>query len=200
MQAFCHERVSTHSRLKAAGTPHTIARTIAVVSTHSRPKAAGSRIRPSEPAARVSTHSRPKAAGWPTASSSPTNTSFNTQPPEGGWEADRSDWHPPYVSTHSRPKAAGARRFNGGLFLLVSTHSRPKAAGAISMIAHTDRQFQHTAARRRLGLQSTKTSPRRGFNTQPPEGGWSIATFAATCPFCFNTQPPEGGWIGGSSD
>ena len=178
MQAFCHERVSTHSRLKAAGTPHTIARTIAVVSTHSRPKAAGSRIRPSEPAARVSTHSRPKAAGWPTASSSPTNTSFNTQPPEGGWEADRSDWHPPYVSTHSRPKAAGA----------------------ISMIAHTDRQFQHTAARRRLGLQSTKTSPRRGFNTQPPEGGWSIATFAATCPFCFNTQPPEGGWIGGSSD
>ena len=37
------------------------------------------------------------------------------------------------------------------------------------------------------------------FNTQPPEGGWSIATFAATCPFCFNTQPPEGGWRVSSS-
>ena len=56
----------------------------------------------------------------------------------------------------------------------------------------------------------------RGFNTQPPEGGWvtingkaivpTVSTHSrlkaagqtrspakAVCP-CFNTQPPEGGW------
>ena len=58
--------------------------------------------------------------------------SFNTQPPEGGW------LFPPFsialitdVSTHSRPKAAGSllirKVFKNG----VSTHSRPKAAGSI---------------------------------------------------------------------
>ena len=38
-----------------------------------------------------------------------------------------------------------------------------------------DRLFQHTAARRRLGL-TTDLPTRR--------------------PICFNTQPPEGGWEG----
>ena len=33
------------------------------------------------------------------------------------------------------------------------------------------------------------------FNTQPPEGGWSVKKADAGA-FCrFNTQPPEGGWI-----
>ena len=33
------------------------------------------------------------------------------------------------------------------------------------------------------------------FNTQPPEGGWSVQT-VWLCPVRgFNTQPPEGGWL-----
>ena len=32
---------------------------------------------------------------------------FNTQPPEGGWLAERVADLPLTVSTHSRPKAAG---------------------------------------------------------------------------------------------
>ena len=33
---------------------------------------------------------------------------------------------------------------------MVSTHSRPKAAGSHHTLPHTKREFQHTAARRRL--------------------------------------------------
>ena len=32
--------------------------------------------------------------------------------------------------------------------------------------------FQHTAARRRLGPDPLIKTTARGFNTQPPEGGW----------------------------
>ena len=35
-------------------------------------------------------------------------------------------------------------------------------------------KFQHTAARRRLDIQQTSCSLTTGFNTQPPEGGWSV--------------------------
>ena len=34
------------------------------------------------------------------------------------------------------------------------------------------------------------------FNTQPPEGGWPNRMAAAYPYVCFNTQPPEGGWKG----
>ena len=33
-------------------------------------------------------------------------------------------------------------------------------------------RFQHTAARRRLGYLCRSCLPKYGFNTQPPEGGW----------------------------
>ena len=37
-------------------------------------------------------------------------------------------------------------------------------------------QFQHTAARRRLdGLGGGNGSGKKGFNTQPPEGGWLVS-------------------------
>ena len=78
--------------------------------------------------------------------------------------------------------------------------------------------FQHTAARRRLGSTtfnlpdlrgvSTHSRPKaagrtagRGsavrlcFNTQPPEGGWSLFKPMPCVSLGFNTQPPEGGWV-----
>ena len=58
-----------------------------------------------------------------------------------------------FVSTHSRPKAAGVGNILSIQLIIVSTHSRPKAAG------------QQTR-------QATRYS--RGFNTQPPEGGWLL--------------------------
>ena len=99
------------------------------------------------------------------------------------------------VSTHSRPKAAGTMDGYAACEGDVSTHSRPKAAG------------------RYLENQRQK---RNGFNTQPPEGGWTTTRqsllasnkFQHTAArrrldqqlpadrrdYGFNTQPPEGGW------
>ena len=55
--------------------------------------------------------------------------SFNTQPPEGGWESLFNKCRLTLVSTHSRPKAAGGASVVIVENYHVSTHSRPKAAG-----------------------------------------------------------------------
>ena len=104
-------------------------------------------------------------------------TSFNTQPPEGGWYAHFVYGHASLVvSTHSRPKAAGSRRHRQLQRQPVSTHSRPKAAGRCNALPKAQQQ---------------------GFNTQPPEGGWKVTGLAAQDIPRFNTQPPEGGWTHG---
>ena len=100
----------------------------------------------------------------------------------------------------------------------VSTHSRPKAADMLANELHHVGLFQHTAARRRLGLQTALILYAVGFNTQPPEGGWTneplysdrlflfqhtaarrrlvTPTDSMSKNCCFNTQPPEGGCFG----
>ena len=101
-------KVSTHSRLKAAGSKGCERNgEFTLVSTHSRLKAAGRLFAAALVRHIVSTHSRLKAAGTGTVRQMNDPGSFNTQPPEGGW-------HLPYlfaqswsVSTHSRLKAAG---------------------------------------------------------------------------------------------
>ena len=65
----------------------------------------------------------------------PLPSCFNTQPPEGGW---------------------GFCAIVIDSFLLVSTHSRPKAAGAFRQNDYQAILFQHTAARRRLGIDGDK--------------------------------------------
>ena len=145
------------------------------VSTHSRPKAAGVTFLPVAIPETVSTHSRPKAAGLVMGNAKPLLESFNTQPPEGGWlqemsvdlsaelfqhtaarrrlvENSHKNITYALVSTHSRPKAAGIPPARKPTFPKVSTHSRPKAAGAAGGQLGIPIEFQHTAARRRLGL------------------------------------------------
>ena len=57
------------------------------VSTHSRPKAAGWTTKP-PPSARPSFNTQPPEGGWAAAAwTCVNNCSFNTQPPEGGWKA-----------------------------------------------------------------------------------------------------------------
>ena len=85
--------------------------------------------------------------------------------------------YPAIVSTHSRPKAAGLRNVFSISTLIVSTHSRPKAAGLIQeFFLLISKKFQHTAARRRLGVSMRPFRGRICFNTQPPEGGWARCT------------------------
>ena len=77
------------------------------------------------------------------------------------------------VSTLSRPKAAGQAVAKYRAQCNVSTLSRPKAAGlglAVNTIGSAV-MFQHSAARRRLGLYTPRLAHPSSFNTQPPEGG-----------------------------
>ena len=122
--------------------------------------------------AQVSTHSRPKAAGHDLFA---LLVKF-------------------LVSTHSRPKAAGGHCGAGCVFGCVSTHSRPKAAGLDIAVLNGQRQFQLTAARRRLALPPKKAWTMSCFNSQPPEGGWGLYRRAGAGYLGFNSQPPEGGW------
>ena len=122
-------KVSTHSRLKAAGRnarmdaagwhgfntqppkggwpPERAVTHTAGVSTHSRLKAAGFGKLAVDRYVVVSTHSRLKAAGTTTGAMCAMPTGFNTQPPKGGWGRRRYAARPGRVSTHSRLKAAG---------------------------------------------------------------------------------------------
>ena len=188
--------VSTHSRPKAAGGIEDKYEALDLVSTHSRPKAAGVSSDEKRLSDSVSTHSRPKAAGTLARPCRFKRSCFNTQPPEGGWmpicsamsSINRFNTQPPeggwllQVQLHSFTKrfqhTAARRRLvhffkrfrNGFLFqhtaarrrlasfglcftvqTTVSTHSRPKAAGCFKC------NYIHS---------------RKGFNTQPPEGGW----------------------------
>ena len=189
------------------------------VSTHSRPKAAGHYQAVILPMYVVSTHSRPKAAGSIDIILPFIIKSFNTQPPEGGWNI--KNWEIPcgQVSTHSRPKAAGmvcvmplfrvkrfqhtaARRRLGVLqgdefkSIAVSTHSRPKAAGQQDGCPSQQQyRFQHTAARRRLAIEEGKGNPplRVSTHSRPKAAGFMVLSFQANNK-SFNTQPPEGGW------
>ncbi len=167
----------------------------------------------------VSTHSRPKAAGFVSTIRRASESCFNTQPPEGGWfrqvleklvnvcfntQPPEGGWENPkinislftIVSTHSRPKAAGAGQRQAIQDQIVSTHSRPKAAGPAGINPLTQlHEFQHTAARRRLGWRIPDMREITGFNTQPPEGGWPATWRTSPKAKSFNTQPPEGGWL-----
>ena len=99
------------------------------VSTHSRLKAAGVVLSSVPFSDCVSTHSRLKAAGCTLAKTINRCRSFNTQPPEGGWKNIFDKMIDIQVSTHSRLKAAGGANQERGQICKVSTHSRLKAAG-----------------------------------------------------------------------
>ena len=102
-------------------------------------------------AAQVSTHSRPKAAGYKQFGRKWSYLCFNTQPPEGGWRDGRSIADRQAVSTHSRPKAAGRAAPSSPSDLSGFNTQPPEGGWSIkSVIFPSPRQFQHTAARRRL--------------------------------------------------
>ena len=90
-ETLASANVSTHSRPKAAGYNGWNIPNEYSVSTHSRLKAAGFGIVFSVMVLTVSTHSRLKAAGNQEAHLTPLQPSFNTQPPEGGWNR-RADY------------------------------------------------------------------------------------------------------------
>ena len=153
--------VSTHSRPKAAGTMIEKGKAGYEVSTHSRPKAAGEEIEQTLAACEVSTHSRPKAAGPTSPKPSPSKSSFNTQPPEGGWASTDEYSRTMPVSTHSRPKAAGSIPLKSRARPLCF-NTQPPEGGWCQINAPVWRAnpFQHTAARRRLEIKQQQPKPK----------------------------------------
>ena len=80
---------------------------------------------------------------------------FNTQPPEGGWTlaARSSSGRSWFQHTAARRRLAWLETLSFSIGA-VSTHSRPKAAG----LARNSLLFDWGC-----------------FNTQPPEGGWTLS-------------------------
>ena len=101
------------------------------------------------------------------------------------------------VSTHSRPKAAGLKRIQFLDVLQVSTHSRPKAAGYFNQTAFSVCDVSTHSRPKAAGSRCAALYPRIDcFNSQPPEGGWSLVVPQITSDGPgFNSQPPEGGWL-----
>ena len=188
------------------------------VSTRSRPKAAGVIGRPGvcgvlfqHAAARrrlenerqrtvgdfvVSTRSRPKAAGLQFPTLNLGLLSFNTQPPEGGWDPTYSQSAIDKLFQH----AAARRRLAHAPITQHKTtcfNTQPPEGGW-----RKNQPLKNTPA-------SFNTQPPEGgwlkflfsenkfkrFNTQPPEGGWPFYLETKNANHCFNTQPPEGGWF-----
>ena len=120
---------------------------------------------------------------------------FNTQPPEGGWDGlDLSADNETIVSTHSRPKAAGpviGVQYSMQEFQHTAARRRLAFPAPLPQACFL---FQHTAARRRLAKPCKQLVAHKGFNTQPPEGGWENILGFVNYYDSFNTQPPEGGW------
>ena len=145
---------------------------------------------------RVSTHSRPKAAGWLDAKAKEENWFQHTAARRRLGGIPPSAYAILTVSTHSRPKAAGEPIATTRDASVVSTHSRPKAAGSTDDRGRAVyRLFQHTAARRRLGVV-TSIPVRVGVVSthSRPKAAGCFETFFDHSARCFNTQPPEGGW------
>ena len=84
----------------------------------------------------------------------PFSICFNTQPPEGGWlSCLKTTYKRHAVSTHSRPKAAGTY-CQYWSDIKYSFNTQPPEGGwvARSLLYQRAMSFQHTAARRRLGI------------------------------------------------
>ena len=100
------------------------------------------------------------------------------------------------VSTHSRPKAAGILIIK--LMFMILKFQHTAARRRLGMLLQTNKRvvlFQHTAARRRLAIYQMKTvriTPFQHTAARRRLGNSYCLSLAANS---FNTQPPEGGWI-----
>ena len=61
------------------------------------------------------------------------------------------------------------------MWLILFQHTAARRRlGVPTLYSCLNDRFQHTAARRRLAAGGGGSAGGSGFNTQPPEGGWAI--------------------------
>ena len=143
-------------------------------------------------------NTQPPEGGWQMRLSPKCGCSrFNTQPPEGGW-MHCSHKHPsqPYVSTHSRPKAAGRLNKIQAGFCVWFQHTAARRRLASKVCVDLDNAlFQHTAARRRLVRTAFQQVLTDWFQHTAARRRLDHRQPADNRRAgSFNTQPPEGGW------
>ena len=121
---------------------------------------------------------------------------FNTQPPEGGWGQFWGGAFPICVSTHSRPKAAGDWFVGSEKVVLFQHTAARRRLGVGFLLPFSPLLFQHTAARRRLGAFETLTTAGSEVSTHSrPKAAGFVQFDKFDVGGSFNTQPPEGGWL-----
>ena len=109
---------------------------------------------------RLGFNTQPPEGGWTTCrQTNGAKSCFNTQPPEGGWSKQNRHHPKEIVSTHSRPKAAGSwlKRF----FKRKNCFNTQPPEGGWEWIKEARKHiglFQHTAARRRLGIEAVSVA------------------------------------------
>ena len=166
-----------------------------IVSTHSRPKAAGPSPLACEQAAKFQ-HTAARRRLENVKLSIQYKKSFNTQPPEGGWAHNAQVLYKHLMFQHT-----AARRRLAVFYRVVCLYSfcfntQPPEGGwpFENTFWPLVLQFQHTAARRRL--VDRLTTVERGVVFQHTAARRRLASLRLCCSFftCFNTQPPEGGW------
>ena len=103
----------------------------------------------------VSTHSRPKAAGTSIFLISVILIGFNTQPPEGGWFR-QFGLACCFYSFNTQPPEGGWTGEQGKCIFVDCFNTQPPEGGWVmpANVSSKRRQFQHTAARRRLDRPS----------------------------------------------
>ena len=181
-------------RRLAAGMPFLI--NLPMVSTHSRPKAAGSYDAVMLMSSPVSTHSRPKAAGCCGTSWKRRRACFNTQPPEGGWYR----W---YRATsgiacfNTQPPEGGWQIGFNLRFHITRFNTQPPEGGWTSLpsLPSLKKPFQHTAARRRLGVAMAKILIPFGVSThsRPKAAGFRRIAMPSEQQVSTHSRPKAAG-------
>ena len=120
-------------------------------------------------------NTQPPEGGWlPQHPRAPRQLCFNTQPPEGGWDVG-GDGIATGGGFNTQPPEGGWL---------------PKAKGGSNHL-----EFQHTAARRRLGSARSQNCRAVYVSTHSRPKAAGLMLFASRFRLPgFNTQPPEGGW------
>ena len=142
-------------------------------------------------------NTQPPEGGWPPSPpSSMRPICFNTQPPEGGWKFFISQAEALFCF-NTQPPEGGWKSCIIPPFVLVCFNTQPPeggwACGKTKLYAMI--KFQHSAARRRLGLKRQRCLTLCWVSTlsRPKAAGFIGQQLYGGAP-SFNTQPPEGGW------
>ena len=141
-------------------------------------------------------NTQPPEGGWQGEwGATPSLFGFNTQPPEGGWQGLIAVAVLIFGFNTQPPEGGWAVEVVRGYPQMVSTHSRPKAAGKCGASSvHGGNVSTHSRPKAAgFAMRITFCFRLVSTHSRPKAAGQLVAGGDAAAD-CFNTQPPEGGW------